>query len=273
MSSRRGLAIITGAAGGLGLAFANKLAERGYRLLLIDRRQAQLDEVRAALARKHCAETEACALDLCDRKAVEQLAGQLVQRADIELLVNNAGFGTVDFFVDTDVNYLVSMVDVHVVAPTILTRAVLPGMIERNQGSVINVSSLAAWFRGAGNVQYGSTKNYLAVFAETLQDELRGTNVHVQALCPGFVRTDFHGAESMSAFKLRPAPAGHWWMTAEDVAEISLRRLSSNQVVVVPGFRYWLLGRFARMPFFQGLVQWITRAPRSRAATATVADT
>ncbi len=117
------------------------------------------------------------------------------------------------------------MVDVHVVAPTILTQAVLPGMIERNSGGIINVSSLSAWFHSAGNVQYGSTKNYLAVFSRSLHQELRGTNVRVQALCPGFVRTEFHAAQSMQAFNLRRCSVG----AIVDVSRRS-RRLLSAQV-------------------------------------------
>ena len=181
---------------------------------------------------------------------------------DVELLVNNAGFGTTDYFVDTNTSYLVGMIDVHVVAPTILTRAVLPGMIERNSGGIINVSSLGAWFQSAANAQYGSTKNYLATFSKALHQELRGTNVRVQALCPGFVRTEFHAADSMKGFNLRCAPAAHMWMSADEVVNCSLRRLSGNQVIVIPGFGYSILGRLAQMPVVQPLIQWITWGPR-----------
>ncbi len=155
------------------------------------------------------------------------------------------------------------MVDLHVVTPTILTRAILPGMIKRNSGGIINISSLGAWFQSAGNAQYGATKNYLAVFSQALHQELRGTNVRVQALCPGFVRTEFHGAQSMSAFKLRRSPAAHMWMSADAVVNCSLRRLAGKQVIVIPGFGYRILGRLAQMPLLRPLLQWITRAPRS----------
>jgi short-subunit dehydrogenase len=261
IASRRGLAVVTGAAGGLGRAFAKKLAQRGYRLLLVDRRPAQLDEVCESLAQQG-ATAEPYAVDLCQREELRQLAARLEQMSNVELLVNNAGFGAVDYFVDTDPSYLVGMVDLHAVAPTILTRTVLPGMIERNRGGIISVSSMSCWFNSAGNAQYGSTKTYLAVFSQSLQQELRGTNVCVQALCPGFVRTEFHAAESMQAFKTRPCPAAHWWMSADDVAECSLRRLG-KQVIVIPGFKFRILGRLAQMPVLQPITQWITRAPRS----------
>ena len=144
IASQGGLAVVTGAAGGLGASFAKKLAERGYRLLLVDRRPEELKQVCQSLAAQHGVSAVPCVIDLCKRKQVERLAKRLEQMADVELLVNNAGFGTADYFVDTDASYLVGMVDVHVVAPTILTQAVLPGMIDRNRGGIINVSSLSS---------------------------------------------------------------------------------------------------------------------------------
>lgn len=260
IASQCRLAVVTGAAGGLGLAFAKQLAERGYRLLLVDRRQAQLEEVCAIIADEYDTSADPYAIDLCNRHEVEQLAQRLAL-SDVELLVNNAGFGTVDYFVDTDTSFLVGIAEIHVIAPTILTRAVLPGMVERNRGNIINVSSLGAWLHSAGNVQYGATKSYLAVFSESLQQELRGTGVRIQALCPGFVRTEFHSGETMKAFHQRQTAAS-MWMSPEEVVTCSLSKLSANQVIVVPGFRFRILGRLARMPFLQPLLQWITRVPR-----------
>jgi short-subunit dehydrogenase len=266
-ASQGGLAVVTGAAGGLGASFAKKLAERGYRLLLVDRRPTELKQICQSLAAQHGASAMPAVVDLCQRKQVERLAKRLEQSADIELLVNNAGFGTADYFVDTNASYLVGMVDVHVVAPTILIQAVLPGMLARNRGGIINVSSLSSWFHSAGNVLYGSTKNYLAVFTRSLHQELRGTNVRVQALCPGFIRTGFHAAESMQAFKLRRPPSARLWMSADEVADCSLRRLGGKQVIVIPGFGYRVLGRLAQMPLLQPLMQWIMKAPRSVSRT------
>ena len=174
---------------------------------------------------------------------------------DLQCLVNNAGFGTIDYFVDTDAKYVVEMVDVHVVAPTILTRAVLPGMIARNRGAIINVSSMAAWFQSAGNVHYGAMKNFLAIFSMSLHQELRRTNVRVQALCPGFIRTEFHDAQSMNGFHLRCALVRHLWMTPEEVVNCSFRRLWGKQVIVIPGFWYRILGRLAEMPVLQPLMR------------------
>jgi short-subunit dehydrogenase len=257
-------AVVTGAAGGLGSCFAAKLAERGYRLLLVDRREEHLEQLCQRIATRYGVVAEPCAVDLCNRDEVESLARRLHQMTDVELLVNNAGFGTTGFFVDIDVSQHVDMIQVHVLAPTTLTHAVLPGMIQRNRGAIINVSSLAAWTYSAGSVQYASTKSYLAVFSPALAQELRGTNVRVQALCPGFIRTDFHAADSMQDFDTRQVPANHW-MSAEAVVDCSLRRLSRNRVIVIPGFRNRILGRLMQMPLFQPIVQRLT-AVRKRVA-------
>lgn len=262
MVSAGGLAVVTGAAGGLGSSFANQLAERGYRLLLVDRRQKELNELCQSLKARHGTEAEPWAVDFCNRDELEQLGGRLEQAADLALLVNNAGFGAFDYFVDTEARYLVDMAQVHVVAPTILTRAALPGMLERNRGAVINVSSVSAWFLSACNVQYSATKCYLAAFTSALAQELRGTNVHVQVLCPGFMRTDFHRAESMKGFHARCTPVSYLWMSADEVASCSLRKLGSKQVIVIPGLTYRLLGRLAQMPVLQPIFQWATWGPR-----------
>jgi short-subunit dehydrogenase len=261
-ASSKGLAVVTGAAGGLGSAFARQLAERGYQLLLVDRRQEPLEKLCVEIAEKYGIHAEALAVDFCQRSEVERLARQLAASPNLELLVNNAGFGTVDYFADTDVNWLVGQVDVHIVAPTILTRAVLPGMMERRRGSIINLSSIGGWFASAGNVQYGSTKNWLAVFSQSLAQEVRGTNVHVQALCPGFVRTGFHAADGMRAYRAGKPHANHLWMTPDEVVAYSLKKLGSKQVVVIPGFGYRVLGFLARMPLLVPLFSWITWTPR-----------
>jgi uncharacterized protein len=263
IASEGGLAVITGAAGGLGAAYAHELAARGHRLLLIDRRQAPLEQVCQAITARHGTAAEACAVDLCNREDVLQLGQRLEEAPDIEWLVNNAGFGAIDYFIDTDTKRLVSMADLHVVAPTILTRAVLPRMVERNRGTIINVSSLGAFFQSAGNAHYGPTKRFLATFSMALEQELRGTNVRVQALCPGYVRTDFHATDSMKGHG-EFATSADLWMSPEQVVQFSLRKLRSKQVVVIPGMRYSILGRFAQMPLLQPMFQWFARRPRRK---------
>lgn len=262
MSRVPGLAIVTGAAGGLGCAFARKLATLGHRLLLVDRRQEPLELLCDTLVNTYSISAEPFVADFSQREDTDKLTKLVGQISDVDLLVNNAGFGMLDYFVDTDPELLRSMIDVHVVAPMMLSRAVLPRMLDRNSGGIINVSSVSAWFQSAGNAHYGSTKICLAAFTMSLSEELRGTQVRVQALCPGFVRTQFHDTSSMRGFQ-RIAPSARMWATADDVVDCSLRRLSRGQVVVIPGYGYRVIGRLAQMPLLQPLMRRITRLSRS----------
>ncbi len=259
--SSRGLAVVTGAAGGLGFSFAKKLAEAGHPLLLVDRREKPLIEACEGLSATYGVQVDPYVADFCERQQVEQLATDLSGRSEIDYLVNNAGFGTLNHFIDTDPRLIAGMVDVHVVAPMMLTHAVLPRMLARNSGAIINVSSISAWFHSAGNTHYGSTKICLAVFTAALREELRDTKIRVQALCPGFVRTQFHDAECMKRFHSL-LPSASMWACADDVAAFSLRRLSSRQVIAIPGICYRIIGRLAQMPLLQPLMQRVTRVPR-----------
>lgn len=260
--SELGLAIITGAAGGLGLAFAKKLAKLGHPLLLVDRRPDALQQVCDSISAEYGVVCKSHVANLCNRDEIGQLAHTIGQLPHVDMLVNNAGFGTLKHFVDTEASVVAGMVDLHVVAPMMFTHAVLPGMIERDKGAIINVSSVSAWFHSAGNTHYGSTKICLAVFTATLHEELCGTNVRVQALCPGFVRTQFHEADGMKDFHKLAVPVRMWAM-AEDVVDFSLSRLARRQPIAIPGLGYRVIGRLAQMPLFRPLFRRITRVPRA----------
>ena len=145
----------------------------------------------------------------------------------------------------------------HVTAPMQLTRAVLPGMIERDRGNIINVSSLGAWLP-SGDAQYAATKSYLLVLSESLHDELAGTNVRVQALCPSFVDTGFHMTEEMKRFPKNSIPK-RFWMKTEDVVDCSLKRLQQNRAVVVPGWRNRIFCFALRQPMISPLIRRIVR--------------
>lgn len=257
MATDQKMAVITGAAGGLGACFARKVAELGYDLILIDRRDDVIrlgDELRSL----HNTNVEPIVADLCGIKAVGALAQRLAELPHIDLLVNNAGFGFLEDFVDVEIQRHIDMISVHIQTPVLLTHAVLPRMIERNRGAIINLSSLGAWVPCAGAVQYCATKAYLVYFSEALQDELRGTKVRVQALCPGFVRTRFHDGDGMSRFDRGKVPK--WlWVTTDAVVKCSLQNLSRDRVIVVPGLLPRLLGRCMRMPMLQPLVRVLTR--------------
>jgi uncharacterized protein len=258
----RRTAVVTGAAGGLGACYARKLAERGYNLILVDCRQEPLAQLADELATKHGVAARAWTADLTDAEAVRSMAAELAETPAIDLLVNNAGFGLAKYFVDADVERHVDMIRVHVIAAVRLTHAVLPAMLSRNRGAIVNLASVCAWTPCAGVISYSSTKAYVVAFSQGLQDELRGTAIRIQALCPSFVHTGFHTAKDMKSFDPKTTPS--WlWMKPDDVVECSLRSLRRKQVIVTPGWRNGLLCRLMRMPALQPIVCALVRQERN----------
>jgi short-subunit dehydrogenase len=233
------MAAITGASAGLGTVFARKLAARGYDLLLIARRADRLRQVADEVSRAHGVSAEIMTADLARLEEIDAVARRLSGESRLALLVNNAGFGTKGRFWETPFAEQEAMHRVHIDATMRLTRAALEGMVPRDEGSVINVSSVAAFFRSPSNVSYCSTKAWINAFTEGLHLELKGigSKVGVQALCPGFTYTEFHEAAGLD----RAAIPKWLWMKAEDVVEDSLAGLNSQRVFVVPGWQYKLL--------------------------------
>jgi short-subunit dehydrogenase len=218
----RRVAVITGASAGLGAEFARQLRAEGYELLVVARRAERLAAI----------EGERWVADLSGEAEVERLAAHLASRDDIALLVNNAGFGTQGFFAETALEAQMAMHRLHVLATVRLTRAVLPQMLRRRAGAIVNVSSVAGFGRSANNVSYCATKAWTNAFSEGLWLELQGTGVSVQALCPGFTYTEFHDVMGSDRAK-HP----RWmWMDAAFVVEESLRNL--GRLYVVPGWKY-----------------------------------
>ena len=231
-------ALVTGATAGIGREFCRQLASRGYDLIMVARDVERLRGLAAALEREHGVAAHVLPADLTRDDAVDRVVGRIADVPQLSLLVNNAGFGTTGFLATAPAEQQAQMVRLHVLAPLRLTRAVLPGFLARGTGGVINVSSIASFFFGTGTVNYSATKAYLTTFSEGLGAELRGTGVRVQALCPGFTRTEFHermGPEAGDRPRLL-------WMSATSVVSTSLRQLErGGPVVCIPGLRYRLL--------------------------------
>lgn len=169
MEERPRLSVVTGASAGLGAVFAEKLAARGSGLLLAARRADRLGELKARLESRFGVAVEVHAADLSDPRACEAFAGRLASEPRVDLLVNNAGFGTLGAFWETDYQRQETMHRLHVAAVMRLTRAVLPRMIARGEGAIINVASVAGFFRSAGNVSYCATKGWMCDFSEALR--------------------------------------------------------------------------------------------------------
>jgi hypothetical protein len=233
------LAVITGASSGMGAVFARKLAARGYNLLLAARRMERLEQLQLDLEPAHHVRVEPFCADLADDVQLEDFAKRLEAEGPIDLLVNNAGFGTKGLFHTTDYARQVEMHKLHVVAPLRLTRAVLPAMIDRQAGAIINVASVAGFFRSAGSVSYCATKGWMIDFSEGLRVELDTLKspVNVQALCPGFTYTEFHDVLGSDRDRIPK----QLWMPAEFVVEESLKALARRKLIVIPGWRYKLV--------------------------------
>ena len=238
--NRDGTAWVTGASSGIGEAFTRCLAARGHDLVLVARRGERLAALAAELRERHAVSVETLVADLAAPADIERIEKRIGADDRLELLINNAGFGTTGHFVDNPVARHVEMVTVHVVAPVRLCHAALVGMIARGRGAVVNVASISAFLPFANNVTYAATKRYLVTFTEALHHELKGTGVRVQALCPGFTYTEFHDTEEFASFDRGTVP-GPFWMSAEKVAAASLDALRRDRPVFIPGFRNRML--------------------------------
>jgi hypothetical protein len=231
-NARRPVALITGASSGIGTVSARKLAARGYDLILLARREDRLLTLAAELPVK----AEILLADLSTEEGIAAAERAIRESPSLELLVNNAGFGTTGRFWEASIESQQRMHEVHITATMRLTHAALAAMVPRGRGGVINVSSVAAFGQSPSNVSYCATKAWINSFTEGLDMELRslGSPVKVQALCPGFTRTEFHQTLGMDTGKI---PA--WlWMQADDVVATSLSAFDRGDVVVVPGWQY-----------------------------------
>ncbi|MFZ2097456.1 MAG: SDR family NAD(P)-dependent oxidoreductase, partial [Anaerolineales bacterium] len=179
-------ALITGASSGIGAEFGYQLAARGYNLLLTSRRLERLQQIKQSIETKYTVQVAIHPADLSKLSNITQLVDIISQIPNLDLLVNCAGFGTVGRFFRVDPGKELAMLQVHMVAPVMLTRAALPQMVDQNHGAIINVASLAGLI-SIRNVLYHSSKAFLVSFSEALHNELLGSQVIVQALCPGFV--------------------------------------------------------------------------------------
>jgi short-subunit dehydrogenase len=230
-------ALVTGASAGIGEAFARALAARHHDLLLVARRRDRLEALAKELAERHRVSASVEAVDLAEEAGLAALAAAIAADPP-DLLVNNAGFGSFGRFAELDPERELEEVRLNVLALVRLTRAALPGMLGRGSGAVINVSSLAGEVPGPFTATYAATKAFVTSFSESLHEELRGTGVVVQALLPGFTRTEFQEVAGVDPGRV-PSLA---WMSAERVARTSLAALERGDALCIPGAGNRLLG-------------------------------
>jgi hypothetical protein len=242
-SGPRRTALVTGASAGIGHAFAERLARESYDLILVARSRERLESLAKQLGESHGTEVEVLPADLTVPDDLRRVEERIAQERTLELVVNNAGFGTVGRFVELDPAEEEREIRLNVIALVRLSRAAVGAFVARGHGSVINVSSLAAFQPDPYNATYGATKAFVNSFTEALHEELRGTGVRVQALCPGFTRTEFQERAGIDASRV-PSFA---WMDPAPVVEESLAALRRGEVICVPGRRNQAVAAFSRL--------------------------
>lgn len=233
-------ALITGASSGIGEAFARALAARGDDVVLVARSARRLEALAAELSAKHGVRADVLPADLADPGAGDALVAELTARGlTVATLINNAGFGTHGAFAQLDAARERDEVMVNVLAPVVLTRALLPGMIARKSGAIVNVGSTASFQPVPYMAVYGATKAFVLSFSEALAEEVRAHGVRVVALCPGQTDTAFF--ERIEESRVGRA------RTAQQVVATALRALARGRVVAVDGFANYALANANRL--------------------------
>jgi short-subunit dehydrogenase len=227
----RPVALVTGASSGIGQSFARKLARDGHDLVLVARDIARLEALAKEVDAQCGATSDVLPADLCDREQLARVEARLRAAPAIDVLINNAGFGTYGKFHELDIDGEDREVQLNITALMRLTHAALDAMVPRGSGSILNVSSVAAMQPVPGDAVYAATKAFVLNFSEALHEELRGTGVTVTVLAPGFTRTEFQERADYDASNV----PGFMWQDADEVVEAALGAMAKKRAVVVPG--------------------------------------
>ncbi|CAN2246007.1 DltE Short-chain dehydrogenases of various substrate specificities [actinobacterium SCGC AAA044-D11] len=233
-------ALVTGATAGIGESFTRLLASKGYDLVLVARDKKRLQERATSLSKKYKINVEILQADLSVPAQLARVEKRLSSsKKPIEVLINNAGFGIKDSFLVSSIEDELLLIDVLARAPMQLMHAVLPQMISRDSGTIINNSSVASFIAGG---TYSAAKSYLTVHTESLHTELSKTNIKISALCPGFTHTEFHQRGKM---KMSGLP-NFMWLEADRVVAESWQAAQAGKVICIPGWQYKILSTIAR---------------------------
>ncbi len=232
--SRSSAALITGASSGIGTEIARELARRGHSVVLVARREERLREIATELSADHGVRAEVLTADLGDSSARERLATQVTELGlEVEILVNNAGYGDNARVNSADRENLLAMVRLNCEALLDLQARYSPGMVERRRGAILNVASTAAFQPMPGTATYAATKAFVLALSEGTHAEVKGMGVTVTALCPGPVKTEF--AEIAGIGGAEDSLPDFFWSTAEEVGKAAVAALEGGKRVVIPG--------------------------------------
>lgn len=222
------LGLVTGASGGIGLEFAKQLAQAGYDLALVARSQGKLETIAVELREEYGISVQVVACDLARPAAARELQSRV---PECDVLINNAGFANNGKFAQMDEGHILEEIQLDVVTLTHLTRLYLPGMIDRQDGKILNIASTAGFLPGPNMAVYYASKAYVISFSEALAQEVRGTGVTVTVLCPGATATGFQERAKMESTPLFRLPTAK----AADVAKAGIEGMMRGKAVVVPG--------------------------------------
>ncbi|MDA0735343.1 MAG: SDR family oxidoreductase [Chloroflexi bacterium] len=258
-------ALITGATGGIGYETAKLFARDKYNLVLVARGEQRLKELGDELTKEYGITVMALAQDLAKLGASEEIFSNVQQQSiTIDVLVNNAGFGSYGFFAESDLTKEMDMIQVNINALTHLTKLFLPGMLQRKSGKILNVASTAAFFPGPIMAVYYASKAYVLSFSEAIANELKGTGVTVTALCPGPTRTGFQSNAAVGNARLFESSQ---LMSAETVAKVGYKGLMRGKTVVIPGLTNQLMSlspRFTPRNLTTSIVRYFQQSPKSQ---------
>jgi short-subunit dehydrogenase len=234
--------LITGAASGIGYEIAKLLIQDSYHLVLIDKNATKLQEIQSDFKNQYKNEVQILEKDLSKTNVADEIYDELrQQQIELDLLVNNAGYGVFGMFSETDWKRERDMIQLHVITSTHLTKLFLPGMVRRGTGKILNVSSLAAFQPGPLMSIYYATKAYLLSFTEAIANEVKGTGVTITVLCPGITKTGFQKTVSEEEAQI------NWNLaSAANVAQYGYKAMLKGKIVAIPGFINYLLANAPR---------------------------
>jgi uncharacterized protein len=236
------IAFITGATSGIGKAFAEKFAELGYDLIVTGRAENKLNALINEFHEKYKIKVETINAELSLEHTIHEIAEKIKNLKNVEVLVNNAGFPVRSNFHEADIEKYGEMLNTHSLATMKFTHAVLPQMLQNKKGTIINVSSVAAFFPFPSNSVYSATKAFINVLTEALHLELKDSNIRFQVLCPGLTKTDLFIRLNENVEELAKKRGWLWTvMTPAEVVECSIKSLQKNKVICVPGLRNKIL--------------------------------